>query len=80
MIHIEELKKSLIDKVNQIEDISLLEALQKLIYSTSIDFECDMLSESQKKMLEMSEQDIRAGRLISQRDMEKRNLNWLDTM
>ena len=80
MLQIEELRESLIDKINHIKDRHLLEALQKLIDSTSIDFECVMLSESQKKMLEMSEQDIKAARLISQQDMDRRNLNWLDKL
>ena len=80
MVQSEELRKSLIDKINHIEDIYLLEALQKLIVSTSLDSECDKLSESQKKMLEMSEQDIKAGRLISQQEMDKRNSKLLDTI
>ena len=40
MLQIEELRESLIDKINHIKDRHLLEALQKLIDSTSIDFEC----------------------------------------
>ncbi len=36
------------------------------------------LTKEQKLMLEMSEQDIKNGKLISQEAMEKRNLEWLN--
>ncbi|MFN4762256.1 hypothetical protein ACKGJN_03955 [Gillisia sp. Q332] len=36
------------------------------------------LTTEQKKMLEMSETDIKNGRLISQEAMDKRNLEWLN--
>ena len=80
MLQIEELRKSLIYKINHIQDRDVLEVIQNLIVSTSIDSEVDNLSESQKKMLEMSEEDIKAGKLITQEDMDKRNLDWLDKL
>jgi hypothetical protein len=36
------------------------------------------LTEEQKMMLEMSEEDIKNGKLISQEAMDKRNLEWLN--
>ncbi len=38
------------------------------------------LTAEQKLMLEMSEDDIKNGRLISQEAMNKRNLEWLNEM
>ena len=34
------------------------------------------LTDEQKEMLLMSEEDIKYGRLISQEEMDKRNLEW----
>jgi hypothetical protein len=38
------------------------------------------LTDEQKSMLEMSERDIKKGKLISQEAMDKRNLEWLNAM
>lgn len=38
------------------------------------------LTSEQKIMLEMSEDDIKNGRLISQEEMDKRNLEWLNEL
>ena len=38
------------------------------------------LKEEQFAMLEMSEEDIKNGKLISQEAMVKRNLEWLNAM
>lgn len=42
--------------------------------------EISQLKNEQKTMLEMSEQDIKKERLISQEMMFKRNLEWLDDL
>ncbi|MCB0737048.1 MAG: hypothetical protein KDC92_06010 [Bacteroidetes bacterium] len=39
-----------------------------------------MLTDKQKAMLEMSEMDIKTGRLISQEAVNTRNLNWLKAL
>jgi hypothetical protein len=36
------------------------------------------LTDDQKQMMELSEDDIKKGRLISQDAMDKRNLEWLN--
>jgi hypothetical protein len=38
------------------------------------------LTNEQKEMLQMSEDDIDKGQLISQEQMNKRNLKWLNEM
>ena len=38
------------------------------------------LTNEQKEMLQMSEDDIDNGQLISQEQMNKRNLEWLNEM
>lgn len=49
-----------------------------MIYN-SLNNEIVELTSEQKKMLEMSEDDIKNGRLISQKAMDKRNLKWLNS-
>lgn len=58
---------------------AFLEALDKLISSSASESDIVELTDDQKIMLEMSEQDIKSGKLISQDAMDKRNLEWLNT-
>jgi len=51
-----------------------------LVSSSASESDVVELTNEQKKMLEMSEQDIKSGKLISQEAMDKRNLEWLNTM
>lgn len=55
-----------------------LEALDTLISNSKADSGSGKLTDAQKTMLEQSENDIKAGRLISQEAMEKRNREWLN--
>ncbi|WP_445159186.1 hypothetical protein [Mesohalobacter salilacus] len=54
--------------------------LDKLITSSSSASEIIELTDEKHKILEMSEQDIKNGNLISQESMDKRNLELLDAM
>lgn len=80
MATIDNIRNELIDKILSIKNKTFLEALNKLITSSSSATEKVELSEEQKEMLEMSEQDIKSGKLISQAAMNKRNLEWLNGM
>lgn len=74
------IRNGLIDKILAIKDKEFLETLDKFISSNASDSEIVEVTEAQKKMLEMSENDIKEGRLISQEAMNKRNLEWLNEM
>ncbi|HLV40291.1 hypothetical protein [Xanthomarina sp.] len=74
------LRNELIDKIMSIKNKDFLEALSTLISSSTSDSEIIELTKEQKTMLEMSEEDIKAGKLISQEAMDKRNLEWLNAM
>ena len=80
MATVDKIRNGLIDKILTIKSRDYLEALDKLISSSSSDSEIVELSKEQKIMLEMSEQDIKNGKLISQEAMNKRNLEWLNAM
>jgi archaellum component FlaF (FlaF/FlaG flagellin family) len=77
---IDKIRNGLIDKILSIKNRDFLEALDKLVSSSSSESEIIELTNEQKAMLEMSEKDIKNGKLISQEAMDKRNLEWLNTM
>ncbi len=80
MATVDKIRNGLIDKILSIKNKDFLEALDKLISSSASDPEIVKLTNEQKIMLEMSEQDIKNGELISQDAMDKRNLEWLNAM
>ncbi|NCT19339.1 MAG: hypothetical protein COZ75_08500 [Flavobacteriaceae bacterium CG_4_8_14_3_um_filter_34_10] len=77
---IDKIRNGLIDKILSIKNRDFLEALDKLVSSSSSESEIIELTNEQKAMLEMSEKDIKNGKLISQEAMDKRNLEWLNAM
>ena len=94
MVAVDNIRNGLIDKILSIKNRELLEALDKLITSSASESENVKLTDEQKMMMEMSEQDIRnaapsclpagtaggQGNLISQEAMDKRNLQWLNEL
>ncbi len=80
MATVDTIRNGLINKILSIRNKEFLQALDKLITSSSSVSEVVELTKEQKIMLEMSEEDIKNGKLISQDVMSKRNLEWLNTM
>ncbi|RXP44318.1 hypothetical protein EC396_17810 [Lutibacter sp. HS1-25] len=78
MATVDKIRTGLIDKILSINNKDFLEALDKLISSSKSESEIVELTNEQKLMLEMSENDIKTGKLISQEAMNKRNLEWLN--
>jgi hypothetical protein len=78
MATVDSIRNELIEKLLSIKNRDFLEALDKLISSSAPLSEKMELTEEQKMMLEMSEEDIKNGKLISQEAMDKRNLEWLN--
>lgn len=78
MATIDKIKSDLIDKISSIQNRDFLKALDVLVSANSIQSEPVKLSPDQKIMLEMSERDIKKGRLIDQDALEKRNMEWLN--
>lgn len=72
------IRNKMIDKILTIKNKDFLEALDKLISSSTAESNVVELTIEQKEMLEMSENDIKTGKLISQNAMDKRNLEWLN--
>jgi len=80
MSNVNKIKQGLISKILNIENKNFLEALDILISSKYSESQIIELTEEQKTMLEMSEEDIKNDRFISQDAMEKRNLEWLNAI
>jgi len=78
MSSVDKIRNSLIDKILSIKNEEFLTALEKLIVSSSTESEIIELSEDQKSILKLSEEDVEYGRLISQEEMLKRNFMWLN--
>ena len=78
MATVNKLRNGLIDKILSIKNKEFLEALDKIVSSKVSESNIVALTDEQKIMLEMSEQDIKNGKLISQEAMDKRNLEWLN--
>ncbi len=77
MATIDKIRDGLIDKILAIKNKDYLLALDKIVSSSSSESEIVILTSDQETLLEMSEQDIKNGDLISQEAMYKRNLEWL---
>jgi|TARA_R110000850_G_scaffold16697_1_gene51662 hypothetical protein len=80
MATIDNIKSGLIDKILAIKNKEFLKALDQLISSSTTDSDLVELTREQKLLLQMSEEDIKDGKLISQEAMDKRNLEWLNAL
>tara|TARA_B110000967_G_C18751400_1_gene493024 strand:+ start:240 stop:482 length:243 start_codon:yes stop_codon:yes gene_type:complete len=80
MATVDKIRNGLIEKILPIKNKDFLEVLDQLISSSASESEKIELTKEQIAMLEMSEKDIKNGKLISQEAMNKRNLEWLNAM
>lgn len=71
------LRNSIIDKLLTITNKEYLLALYQLVEKSSVDRDIVKLTQEQVLMLQLSEQDIKKGRLISQEHLDKEDLQWL---
>lgn len=74
MAQADAIRNGLIDKLLAISDKDYLTALLRLVENSSVSDEKIKLTKEQKLMLEMSESDIANGKLISQEDLDKSDL------
>ena len=77
MAIVNQIKEDLIRKILSINDQDVLKGLDNFLSDSIPGEENVKLTAAQKEMLEMSEQDIKEGRLISQDAMIERNFEWL---
>ncbi|WP_374364895.1 hypothetical protein [Cloacibacterium sp.] len=77
MENIETLRASLVQKIFSTENIILLEAINKIFSSTETEDKKYKLSENQKKLLQLAEEDIEYGRLVSDEELRKMDEEWM---
>lgn len=77
MASVDNLRNSIIDKLLTISNKDYLSALYKLVEKSSVDKDTVKLTEEQVLMLRLSDKDIKERRLISQKQLEKEDLQWL---
>jgi hypothetical protein len=72
------IRNGIIDRLLMISDESDLMNILRIVESHSDKQEKIKLTQEQKLMLELSESDIQYGRLISQEDLDNKDLEWLN--
>jgi hypothetical protein len=77
MAQVDSIRNGIIDKLLTISDKDYLNALLRLIESGLGRDQKIKLTHEQKLMLQMSENDILNGNIISQEDLDKSDLEWL---
>ena len=78
MAQVDVIRNGIIDKLLAISDKEYLMALLRLVDNSAVQDEKIKLSKEQKLMLEMSETDILGGQTISQNDLDRNDLEWLN--
>lgn len=71
------LRNNIIDKLLTISNKDYLAALYQIIENSSIDNDIVKLSAEQILMLQLSDNDIQLGAIISQEELDKKDLQWL---
>lgn len=77
MISVTDIRNKLIDQLMAIKDVGYLKALSDMIDLSRVQETVVPLTEEQKIMLTMSEEDIKTGRTIDQYTLNERELEWL---
>ncbi|MDO9615070.1 MAG: hypothetical protein Q7J86_11180 [Bacteroidota bacterium] len=71
------IRNNIIDKLLTITNKDYLSALYQLVNSSSVNPDTVQLTEEQVLMLQLSDEDIKSGKLISQNQLDKDDLQWL---
>lgn len=71
------LRNDIIDKLLTISNKDYLLALYQLVNSSSVDQNTVQITEEQVLMLQLSDNDIKNGKLISHDQLDKEDLQWL---
>ena len=74
------IRNSIIDKLLTISNKDYLSALYQLVSTSSVNEDIVQLSESQILMLNMSDEDIKNGRIVPHDELDKIDLEWLKSL
>ncbi len=76
MENLENLRASLVQKIFSTNNLSLLEAINKIFTSTEEEKKY-ILSENQKKLLMVAEEQIKYGEVVSDEELRKLDEEWM---
>jgi len=74
------LRNNIIDKLLTIRNKDYLSALYQLVNASTVDKDSVKLTDEQITMLQLSDNDIKNGKLISQNELDKSDRQWLREM
>lgn len=74
------LRNEIIGKLLTISDKSYLSAINKIVETSINKNGMVNLSQEQKLMLELSNDDIKNGRIVNQTELNKADLKWLNEL
>lgn len=77
MAKVDQIRNNLIEKLLTVQNQKLLKALDEILDSTIKGTAEVKLTKKQSEMLKMSEVDIAENDLISQENLDKKDLEWL---
>ena len=77
MENLETLRASLVQKIFSTDNLNLLEAINQIFSSTEVEEKEYKLSENQKKLLMLAEDDIKYCRLVSDEELRKMDEEWM---
>ncbi|WP_420578340.1 hypothetical protein [Ekhidna sp.] len=77
MATLNEIRNRVIDSLMSIDNSQYLQALEKMIKSSNVEHDKIPITEEQKILLTMSEDDIQNGKMIDQDLLNKQELQWL---
>ncbi len=77
MANATDIRNRVIDSLMAVDNTDFLLALEEQIKASNLASENISLTEEQRIMLSMSDEDIKNGRLIGQNSLEERELEWL---
>ena len=76
MENLENLRASLVQKIFSTNNLILLEAINKIFTSTEEEKKY-ILSENQKKLLMVAEEEIKYGEVVSDEELRKLDEEWM---
>ena len=76
MENLENLRASLVQKIFSTNNLNLLEAINKIFTSTEEETKY-ILSENQKKLLLVAEEQIKYGEVVSDEELRKLDEEWM---
>lgn len=71
-----DLKKELLDKITEIEDVEVLNALKTILDYNKDEAYINLTEEQEEELLQASE-DIKKGNFFTQEEMDERVESWL---